>query len=336
MSSVSIEHVACDTLLPINTDSNRSPLLFNVNSSPNHVVDTRNIKIHCSFVLQKFDKDEWKGLANTDKACVYNNFGFGLFEDVHLCVNGVLVEGGDREYGRSSYLKNLLFSDGSKSLQSALYFEDNPGQMEVVLASTSNPCQWTRWSAGLENNECTFIAPVYLDILQADGVFPENVSFTLRFFPTRSECCIEQSADPAMKLRAVIKHAELLVPRCKLSVPKQLTVPYEATKVITFLNPKTITHFTRSLNLPELPSKILLGVLDEKKFKGDAIEHSYFFGHNDVKRVEVHCNGQTYPSQSGIVIFSKPPAENLVVYVICFFDSKFTIDSRAGKANLTL
>ena len=389
VSSVSVEHVACDTLLPVNTDSNRTPLLFNVSAVPNHVVDISNLKIHCTFCIEKFEEDSWTAVTLTDankKICFYNNFGFSLFEDVQLCVNGVLVDDGQREYGRSSYLKNLLFNDGSQSLQTALYFEDNPGQMREVIASSSvNRGEYTRW-AMTRSSSNSFIAPVYLDVLQSKGVFPDNVSFTLRFFPARSECCILQSAEEEVKVRVLIKHAELLVPRCKMSVSKPLTIPYQSTKIFTFLNPKSITHFTRSLNVSEIPDKILVGVLSEKEFNGTAKEHCYYFGERNVKRVELHCNGHTYPTQTGIendkanndytqmyhslfnqlgvryvpfpidridkgyalygialpndkgkpghcdidIVFGAPPEDNLVVYVMCFFSSKFTIDARGN------
>ena len=372
------ERIICDTLLPVDSHSNRTPLLFNVRPVPDHVVDLRNVRLHAKFRLQKLVNKEWKKLENTDdEVAFYNNFGYSVFEDVHLYINGILAETAQHEYGRVSYLKNLLYHSGDSRYEAALFFNDSPGRMDGVLTdAAANMGEHKRFSAAVGGKEFGCIAPIGLDTFESNGYFPDNVSFTLRFFPAKTENCIFAS-DPTKNyvLKAEITHAELVVPRIKLQ-------PSAAkTKVLTYINPKDVSSFSRSLNLNQLPSKMAIVLLSEDQLAGKQGENSLMFEHHDVKSVKVSCNGNTYPDLNGLQIdkdngdyvepfnalfselgaanlpfgellypknyaifgvnlhsthdkfgtcvvdidFSKSPSKSLVVMIVCFFDSKFSI-----------
>ena len=128
------EVIPCDTVLPADTDKKRSPLLFNVRPSPHQGVDVRNMQIFVKFVVTKKTAEGWVNIAPGDLITLRNNFGFTLFEDVQLYMNGVLTETAQREYGRLSYLKNLLFCENPQKLESAISELDVDG---LVLADAA-------------------------------------------------------------------------------------------------------------------------------------------------------------------------------------------------------
>ena len=297
---IATERITCDTLLPVDSQNNRTPLLFNVRPVPDHVVDLRNVRIHAKFRIQKLVGKEWKSLENTDdEIAAYNNFGYCVFEDVQLSVNGILVETAQREYGRVSYLKNLLYHSGDKAYEAAFFFNDDPGRMTGVVGNAAlNPGETKRIMAAKDGKEFACIAPIGLDVFESNGYFPDNLSFTLRFFPAKSENCVFTSnTEKNYVLKAEITHAELIVPRIKLqpSASKTLTVPYQSTKVLTYINPKDVSSFSSSLNLNQLPSKLAIVLLTESQLAGKQGENSLMFEHHDVKSVKVSCNGNTYP-----------------------------------------
>ena len=45
VESTSTQVVQCESVLPVDTESNRNPLVFNIRASPGLVVDTKNIKL---------------------------------------------------------------------------------------------------------------------------------------------------------------------------------------------------------------------------------------------------------------------------------------------------
>lgn len=390
ISETMTEHIACDTLLPVDTYSKRTPLLFNIRPVPNYVIDLKNVRIFAKFRIFKLENNKWVPLAadKDNEVAYYNNFGYSVFEDAHLSVNGSLVETAQREYGRVNYLKNILYHSDDQSFESALYFKDGPGRMaEVVANATINEAEFYRWSSGLDGKSFSCIAPIGLDVFQSDGFLPEHVALTLKLFPAKTENCVLSSgADKDTKpLMVQIDHAELIVPRLKLapSPTKSISVPYESTKVITLVNQKDVQSFSRSLNLNRLPSKLAITVLSEDQLSGKIGVNGYNFEPRKVKNLKVRCNGICFPSYDGItndeknkdyvqaynslhaelgvsnlpfpsalyhknyaiyginlkneknktgscdvdIIFSEKPKENLIIFVLCFFESKYSVDA---------
>jgi hypothetical protein len=315
----STEIVTCDTNLPIDIGQQRTPLLFNVRPVPNQLIDTKNIRLLVKFRLLKLQPatketpEKWVGVTTGDGICIHNNFGFALFEDIHLTINGVLAETAQREYARASYLKNLLFANCTEKrmLEGAFFYEDTPGAIDLANfidsdsdTGSGNRGVYERMLAIQRGQEANFIAPVYLDILQAGVYFPDYVGFTLHFYPAKPVNCVlydgEAATPPQIKLE--ILDAELHVPRCQLSTPalKQFPVQYESLKVLSYINPKEVQSFSRSLNINQLPKKLAIVVLGENQYHGINKPSAINFKNHNVKTVRVRCNGQTYPTAVGM------------------------------------
>jgi hypothetical protein len=307
VTNTTVSHIVCDTLLPVDTNVHRNPLNFDVKAIPGQVIDLKNVRINAKFDVKKFVDGEWKALSAVDKVTLYNGFGFSVFEDVHLLVNGVLVETAQREYGRISYLKNLLFSSEreQKSLATALFYEDTPGYLTTVLKShVNNRGDYLR-SKMITDGECSFDAPIYLDLFRSDAYLPDHASFMLKFYLARTENCLFQEVNgQPLTLRVEIKSATLYVPRCQLntSIPKSLTVPFETVRVLTYLSPKDTLSFSRSLNTNQIPKKLAVVLLSEAQHRGDVSTHGFEFNPHAVSNVLVTCNGQSHPFIGGMPV----------------------------------
>ena len=300
------EIVPCDTLLPVDTDKKRTPLLFNVRPSPHQAVDVSRMLLSVKFLVKQKTENGWADIGVNDSITLRNGFGFTLFEDVQLNMNGVLTETAQREYGRISYLKNLLFCGNPQKLESALYFEDAPGYVARIQQNADkNLGEHTRSMLIKKGNTVSFLAPIYLNTLQADIYFPETVGFSLKFYPARSEACLQQQtaagAQP-VELKAEIEHAELLVPRLQVSsaLTKTLSASFEAVKVLTFIHPKELSTFSRSLNVSPVPKKMAIVLLNEKQLAGAHDNHPFYFEHQNLKNLTVRCNGTVQPSLGGM------------------------------------
>jgi hypothetical protein len=319
----STEIVTCDTNLPIDIGQQRTPLLFHIRPVPNQLIDTKDIRLLVKFRVLKLQPaapgqaeqpgtpEKWVGIGGLDSICIHNNFGFGVFEDVHLTINGVLAETAQREYGRTSYLKNLLFSNSTEKrmLESAFFYEDTPGQVDSVRFEMGDPSAnkgvASRILAIQKGYTASFIAPIYLDVLQAGAYFPDHVGFTLHLYPSNPTKCVIYDGDaPAPTIKIELLEAELHVPRCQLSIatPKQFSVPYESVKVLSYVNPKEVQSFSRSLNISQLPKKLAMVVLSENQYHGINKPSAINFKNHDVKTVRVRCNGQTYPTSLGMTM----------------------------------
>jgi hypothetical protein len=300
----STEIVNCDTPLPIDIDSHRTPLLFNVRPVPNQVIDTKNIRLFVKFRILKKKEGKYVTLDPSDKVSPQNNFGFGLFEDVHLTINGIPTETAQREYARSSYLKNLLFTSASEKrmLEGAWFHEDAQGYVDRVDNDRQKNYGEANRTTNVNSYEhCSFLAPVYLDTLQAGVYFPDHVGFTLHFYPARTLTCVLYNGTYDLKLE--ILESQLFVPRCLLStLPlKTFSARYENMKVLSYVNPKEVMSFSKSLNTNQVPKKLAIVVLTETQHRGGQMRPSIIrFQNHDVKSVRVRCNGQTYPTAAGM------------------------------------
>ena len=62
VDSSATQIVQCESVLPVDSDSNRNPLVFSIRSSPGLVVDAKNIKLSFTIVGKKLVDDAWVNL----------------------------------------------------------------------------------------------------------------------------------------------------------------------------------------------------------------------------------------------------------------------------------
>lgn len=348
VSSTDIEVLPCETVLPINTDNNRSPLVFNIRSVNGLVTDTKNIRLKFKYKLEKLspaNKDTmatWENVKQADYVVPYTGTGFSLFEDVHVYLNGILTETSQREYARSSYIKSTVFSteDEQHELESAQLYIDRPGLINTVALDVSkNKGEYLRADSTWDGKEVEVYTPVMSDLLQTDGYFPDNVSISIRLYPAKSECCVV--ARNPVQYKITITDATLYVPRCKLSTPVPKNIEYETEfyKMLTYTHPSSSTHFSKMLDTSaKLPKKIAVMLIKEKQFNGNYSDSGFHFKHLNVSNITVQSNGHSFPNSSGLcpdfkarqysdvyeALFSKLHAKN-INFDYNTFDQGYTI-----------
>ena len=311
VESTAIQPVQCESVLPVDSESKRNPLVFNVRSSPGLVVDAKNIKLLFTINCQKLVDDAWVGLEINDLVALYNNFGFSAFEDVQLFLGGTLCETSMREYTRSSYLRNFLFTSKQeqRALESAMFLKDNSFYVNHVLSDDKNPGGRVRRLIIQEEKSVVLYTPVNLDILQSGAYIPDNTGFTLKFYPAKSDKCLQQTMTSSgtpptrsfIQVKMTITHAELHVPRCHLSsIPKSVTTDFECCKVFNYVSPKEMKSFSCSLNSEMIPSKMAIVILSEDRYEGTKGKSGIVFNHHKVSNITIKSNGRVLPTLGGM------------------------------------
>ena len=316
VESTATQVVQCESVLPVDTDSNRNPLVFNIRSAPGLVVDAKNIKLSFSVTGKKLKEGKWVNLEKDDKVAPYNNFGFSLFEDVQLFMGGTLVETSMREYSRSSYIRNLLFTSEQEqlALESAFLFKDDPVLSDVVIQDhKNNMWQGMRASKIKDGKPMTVHTPVYMDILQSAAYIPDHTDMTLRFYPAKTNKCVLQTKSKIVKadktetedflqVKLIITRAELHVPRSRLTVPilKNISSNFDCCKVFNYVSPKGIKTFSCSLNSDKLPTKVAIVLVSEGRYEGELGKNGLYFHHHQVSNVTVKSNNRVLPTLNGL------------------------------------
>lgn len=306
---VTVETIAAETVFPVDSNDHRNPIIFHIRPIPGFCVDTKNIKLVMSFTARKEVDGAWVNIEPADRVTLYNGPAFSLFEDVHLSIGGTTCETAQREYSRTSFLQNMLFTDKrqQKALQSALFLEDNPLFRNAVLKRKDTNMGEAQRSAIIEGGKIiTTTSPIYLDVFQAGVPFPDHVSMTLRMYPARSSNCVleqEPVGEAATtNVKVVITNAIIQVPRYKLTVQKSMKADYECVQVLNYLNPKSLMSFSKSLNTNQLPKKLAVVILSEDQYHGLPHYSGHYFHHHNVSNITVQCNGNILPALGGLNI----------------------------------
>lgn len=260
--------IVCDTLLPVDTVDNQSPLLFNVRPQNGYVIDLNKTRLKFKFRVQKLKDDKWVGLSADDHVCIYNNFGFSIFEKVLLNIAGKDCET-SKEYSRINWIRNMYLSDAEqqKALSSSLFCFDEPGFIDMVTKSgTVDNAEYLRCSLIERENLISVEAPVQLNTFET-GFLPDSAGFTLRMTPTESKKCILQTLKEVndelpqpvlVKVKVTIEFAELHIQRIALKhMPKSVAFDYNPIKVQNFSLATGTSTFHGSLDCERLPDKIL-------------------------------------------------------------------------------
>lgn len=307
---VDYETIPVETTLPVNSTSNRTPLTFVIRPITGRVTDVSRIRLLFTYSVQRVTSGAWSAIKSTDKIAPYNGTGFSLFEDLVVNLNGTHVESAQREYCRTSYIKNLLLSTEryQKSvLQNAQFYADAPSAMNSVSKDArSNLGEYLRSKAIEDNRGVTVLTPLLSDILSVDSFYPDSVTISIRLYPAKSQNCLVQEVPEGqqpVQCRFQILSAVLLVERCKLKtqIPKNIVYNYDCFKMLSYSHPKSLAQFGQVLSTGGvLPKIVLMMILSESQYQGDYTQCGVKFLNHSVSNVTVHCNGKALPGLSGM------------------------------------
>lgn len=301
--SASTEVINTQTVLPIDSFRNKTPLIFLIRPLENYVLDTKNIALHFDFGVYIEREGAWVGLEPADAVSPLQNFGFSLWQSCSLTVAGVLCEN-SQEYARAAYLKNILFKSHreQQALESALFYFDNPLHGDIVAQNKgTNRGEYERSRIVKDLQVNKIITPIYLDLLQSYSFFTDKVNCELRLYINDTVNCL-QANNADLKLKVEIVSASLHIPRYRLStpIPKSLTVDYETCRVQNYMCPKDVKTFSKSLNTHQLPRKLIIVLLEEERYFGKLDKSPLIFAPFNVSNITVQANGQIYPELGGL------------------------------------
>ena len=305
IETVNTEILPTDTILPLDNYNNNSPIVFRIRQVPNFAIDTKNIKLLFDFKVQKLNAaNAWGDIALRDNIVPENGFGFTLWSDVHLSIGGTLLT--SPEYPRTSHFKNIFFKSmrEQQSLEPAMYYRDDPIAGDAVYQSSrTNLGGFLRGQSIKTGKIKSVTTPIYVDVFQSPGYFPDTVSCELRLFMAKPELCLLQDPenDVYVKTRVVITSAKLLIPRFRMpGLSKTMTTNYESCRVLSFINPKGMASFNKSFNSLQIPHKIAIAVMTEERWNGKENKSPLYIEDCGVSNISVKVNDQMYPTQYGM------------------------------------
>jgi hypothetical protein len=277
-------------------------------------------------------------LEAADNVGPVNNFLHSLFSQVDVSLNGVLITNSSNTYGYRAYIENLLsYGPPAKKSQltACLYIKDEAGKMDKAdpNADDKNDGLAKRAAYTTLSREVDMIGRIHSDIFFQERYMLNEVTTRIKLSRSKDAFCLMANGEHKYKVQ--LTAAALHIRKVKISPSVYLAhaktlengmAKYPLRRVIckTFTIPSgylDVTH--EKLFTGQLPSRLVVGCVDNQAFNGDYAKNPFNFKHFSLNEIMVYLDGQ----QHGI----KPLSMNFGSghYVSAFM----TLFSGTGKAN---
>jgi hypothetical protein len=286
---------------PISSIVHGLPVEFFVNGSGSDYIDIANTQL---YVRVKITRANGEDIDANDVVAPVNLTIHSLFSEVDLKLNDTLVSSTNNTYAYRSYLETLLSygCDAKNSqLTSAMYYKDTAGHMDVTATDGLNLGLNKRFAFFRNSRVVDMLDKLHLDLCFQERFIPSDVGIRIRLVRSKDAFCLMSPAD----------NFKLQIVDCKLYVRKVRLSPsvfvahakalelgnakYPVNRVVckTFTVPQGNMDFTQeNIFNGLLPSRLLIGMLDNDSVNGLCTKNPYNFKHYNLAQLKLYLDGQ--------------------------------------------
>lgn len=327
-TQIAVEDSVWDDIKPHPTFSD-GVVTFDMTGDSTHYLDLADTELWVKLILQKkkpnsadFTNALFSETTTTDNSYIapINNIIHSIFSQVQIYLNGKEVENTNSNYAYKAYLANLLsFGKEAKNtyLQSEGFFKDTAGEMEnVTLVNAAdkstkigNLGHKARWDLFKNNQPVQLRGRLHCDIFNINRYMLSNVNITVKLTRTSPDFYLHGVgpdhkiiiSDTFLRVRRVkiapsimLDHAMALEKTTakypiKRVVVKQFTLPYNAARA-------SISGVHTGI----MPSRVVLGFLDNAAYNGSLKTNPFNFKHLDIKHLTLKLSSKGVPYSGGI------------------------------------
>jgi len=285
---------------PLTGIADGAPIEFDVNGTGEDYLDFANSML---YVRAKITQNNGNDLPNDAAVAPSNLFLHSLFAQVDISLNGTLISSSTNTYPYRSFIETLLSygEDAKKSqLTSELYYKDQAGRMDAITfddAGNSGLAQ--RRALTLRSREFDMIGRIHGDIFYQNRFMLNEVGLKIKLIRSKDAFCLMGTA-----AKVKIVHASLFVRKVKLTPSIFLaqakalengTAKYPIKRVIckSFAIPQNYLDASHEkLYSGQLPSRIVIGLVDNRAFNGNRERNPFNFQHFNLSEISLYLDGQ--------------------------------------------
>ena len=305
-TQTSIENSSFVEYHPLSSLDDANTIEFDVSASGSDYLDLNNSYL---FIKAKITRSNGNNLEAADTVGPTNNFLHSLFSQVDVSLNGTLVSNSSNTYAYRAYIETLLsYGPSAKKshLTASLFFKDDAGKMDQAnpnaAAADRNNGLTKRASFTAASHEVDMIGRLHSDIFLQERYILNEVNTRIKLTRSKDAFCLMATGNQPFKLQ--ITAAALLIRKVKISPSVYLAhaktletgmAKYPIRRVIckTFTIPSgylDVSH--EKLFTGQLPSRLIVGCVDNQAFNGDLSKNPFNFKHFSLNEVMVYLDGQ--------------------------------------------
>jgi len=231
-----------------------------------------------------------------------NNLLHSLFSQVDVSLNGTLITNSTNTYPYRVYLENLLsYGPAGKGSQltSEMFYKDEAGKCE---AGMKNRGLVKRAAFFARSREVDLVGRLHSDIFFQQRYILNEVNTKIKLTRSKDALCLMAIGEQAFRIK--LTGAAMLIRKVKISPSVYLAhaktlesgmAKYPIRRVVC----KTFTIPTGNLDVSQeklfngqLPSRLILGCIDNRAFNGDLSRNPFNFQHFQRRQLAVYLDGQ--------------------------------------------
>ena len=294
-----------------------SPIEFTVSGSGQDYLDAANTHL---YVKAKITQADGTDIANDAAVGPVNLFLHSLFSDVDVLLNETPVTSSNNTYAYRAYIESLL-SYGTTAKQSQLtsqlyyyyykdyyyYYKDVAGALEEINPYDDNAVntgfvarsQFTNVSRVVD-----MIGKIHCDLFFQDKYVLNDVGVRIRLNRSKDAFCL--MADAAATFKVKILDCKLYVRKVKISPSVFIAhnkaleggnakYPIRRAVCKTYTIPTAnLDHTQENLFTGQLPTRIVVGCVDNDAFNGRFSKNPFNFKHFNLTQLRVYLDGQQH------------------------------------------
>jgi hypothetical protein len=286
---------------PLTSVTDGSPIEFDISGTGEDYIDFSNSVL---YVKAKLTAPNGTDLADDAAVGPVNLFLHSLFSQVDISLNGTVITPSTNTYPYRALLETLLSygEDAKKSqLTSSLFYKDMAGRMDVhgIAEDTRNEGLFKRRALGVASREFDMMGRLHADIFFQDRYMLNETGVKIKLVRSKDTFCL-MGAEAKVK----IIHASMFVRKVKLSPSVFLAhaktlengtakYPIRRTVCKAFAVPQQYLDVSHEkLFSGQLPTRLVIGLVDNRAFNGDRTRNPFNFQHFDVSEIALYLDGQ--------------------------------------------
>jgi hypothetical protein len=316
-----VEKTTCMAYRPSSAISNSSVIEFFIAGTGDEYIDLQETKLHLELVITKSDGTSHSFATDASKLygpAPVNNFLHSLFSQVDVYFNDKLVSTSNNLYPYRAYLETLL-NHGNDSQDSHLtcmmYYPDEPGKMDSSTSLAANKGNVNRMNVAFKNKSgFDLIGSLHSDFFHQNRYLLNNVDVKVRLIRSRIEfcmCALAQTLDAVVtrdipkieiKQATLYMHKVKIAPSLMLAQAQQLAhrparYPFHRVEMKSFSIASGLLSSNRdNLVLGQLPTQVIIGLVDAKAESGDLDKNPFNFQHFHVNHLSLQVGSEQFPS----------------------------------------
>ena len=290
---------------PISVLTSGGPVEFCIAAESSNYIDLANTFL---YVRASVTKADGTALAADTEITPECNFLHTLWSQCDLYLNDTLVTQSSNNYGYRSYIETLLsFGKDAKDsqLSSVLWYQNSSGSFDTRGAGNAGYTK--RKAIAAQSHEFDMMGRLHLDMSFQSRYVLNGIEIKYRLIRAKDSFCLHGNADQAEN-KVSLKEVSLFCRKVKPNPSIQLAhtkalqhgtakYPLRRVEVKTFTIPQGNRSFSKeSLFLGQLPTRIVVGFVDNDAYNGNIAKSPFNFKNYDINFVCVYRDGVQIPS----------------------------------------